>query len=98
MRIKKYKKNTPLLVIWVDIHQNPVWMSDEEASKSDPVICASVGLFTDVDDGNLIMSQTATQGQRDKIEIPLGTIKSVEELIPLQRSGCVSTQLEHKGV
>ena len=73
--MRKYRKNTLLLVAWLDTEQDCKWMTKDKASDF-PVeaVCFSVGFYTAHDAEYLYLSGTIA-GERDKLSIPLGCIK-----------------------
>ena len=75
--MKNHKTNTLVLVIWVDIQQDPKWQSNESAGELPlDTVCCSVGFVLKKDSEFLYLSTTISDGERDKTTIPLGCIKA----------------------
>ena len=75
--MRRYKKNTLLLVYWDDIVSDPSWQDDDKAENAEPAHCITAGFYTMKRKGDLILSHTITKGQRDTTIIPLGCISKV---------------------
>ena len=73
--MKKYRKNTPLLVAWLDAEQDPKWQPEEQA-KEFPLdaVCFSLGFYTSHDKDYLYLSGSIAR-ERDKLSIPTGCIR-----------------------
>ena len=79
--MRKCKVGTIVQVHWLDIVQDPAWMSMEAACKKpddDKVI--TVGYFNKIDKTYLYLSTTVMTDRRDRMTIPLGCITKIEYL------------------
>ncbi len=77
--MRKYLKNTLLVVDWVDIKSDPAWQSDEEATvRPDDIDVKTCGFYTCRDATLLYLADTYGKGVRDKTTIPIGCITRIE--------------------
>ena len=79
-----YKFNDLLIIYWLDTESNPAWMALDKANQrpgdSDCITC---GFFFKKDREFLYISaciNKKSDGDRDRITIPLGCIKKVQRL------------------
>jgi len=78
--LRKYKKNTILLVDWVDITDHNDWYPEEKAEKKELSKCQSVGYYLNHDNESLRISSTISGNDRSVIVIPMGCVKKVKKL------------------
>lgn len=78
--MRKYKKNTVLLIDWIDTIQDPSWMSETQAGTRPICDCKVVGFYTRHDKELLYLSATVLGNHRDLMTIPIGCITKVTKL------------------
>lgn len=77
MRVRKYKKNTLILVRWLDTVQDPKWCSEDEAGARPDADCITVGFYLKHDKEFIYLSATISRTERDKTTIPIGCITDI---------------------
>jgi hypothetical protein len=78
--MRKYKLNQILEVIWLDIVEDPSWLSEEAAGKRPKCECSTVGYYLKHDKEFLYVSGSIMEKDRNVTTIPLGVIKKVSVL------------------
>lgn len=79
--MRRYKRDTMLLVEWVDIMEDPAWMDHAKAEIEKTESCQTLGFYLNHDKHVVRLSSTIAKDQRNVVVIPLGCIKKVRKVI-----------------
>lgn len=79
--MRKYKRNTILLIEWVDIVQDPTWMDEDKAGARPDCDCKTIGFYLKHDKEFVYIASTISGNQRDSITIPLGCISQTTKIL-----------------
>ena len=78
--MRRYKKNTMLLIDWVDIMDDPAWMNHEKAAETPADACQSLGFYLNHDKDVVRVSSTISKDERNVVVIPVGCITKVRKV------------------
>lgn len=78
--MRRYRRDTMLLVEWTDIMEDPAWMDHEKAGEEKPESCSTLGFYLNHDKHVVRLSSTIAKDQRNVVVIPLGCIKKVRKV------------------
>lgn len=78
--MRRYKRDTMLLIEWRDIVADPTWRNHVIAEKQETVICTTLGFYINHDKNVVRVSTTIAKEQRDVTVIPLGCIIKVRKV------------------
>ena len=92
--MRKYKLNQLLEVEWVDIIQDPSWLTKEKAGEKPKCLAKTLGYYLKHDKEYLYISSTLMDTDRDVTTIPLGVVKKTTILQKKERKKNVKKNTE----
>lgn len=78
---KRWRKHTPLLVLWEDIVSDSKWADPQDHDTARTMSVCTIGWVLSCRKNELVLGHSLCEdGQADTMVIPWGVIKDVEEL------------------